>query len=81
VIGDVKAAAFEEQSGPGADFLFHPAMPPFFPRTKLLRADPQRIRGNGADDLKLVAAFFANVFVSGHRLMAGGFYSALPESV
>src|SRR5205823_12622531 len=36
VIGDIKAAAFENQSRTRADFLFDLAVPPFFLRAKVL---------------------------------------------
>ena len=75
VIGDVKAAAFEKQTGAHADFPFYLAVPPFFLRAKIFGTNFQRRRGNGLKGLKFAAAFPANIFVGRHEKFANKFFT------
>src|SRR6266566_717888 len=67
IIGSVKARALEYQASAGADGAFDLAFAPAFPGAKGFRADGQRPGGNGLNSLKLMSAFFANVFVGRHN--------------
>ena len=58
--------AFDQQAGPGADFLGDLAATPLFPGANIGRADLQRLGGDGMSRLKLMAAFLADVIVGRH---------------
>jgi len=69
IISDVESAAFEDQSGPSANHLFHLALAPRFQGTKLLGADRQRFGRHRLGNLKFVLTFRAQVLVRRHTLI------------
>ena len=70
VIGDVKAAALEDQPRAAADFFFTRPRPHFFLVQTVFGTNFQRGGGHGLAGLKLKSAFFTDVFVSRHGFSA-----------
>src|SRR5215831_1673600 len=62
IVGDVEAAAFENQACAGADLLVDLAPAPLFAGAQVLRADLQRLIRDGLKQLKFVSAFGAGIF-------------------
>jgi hypothetical protein len=66
IIGDVKAAAFEEQTSAAADGAFHFSFAPTFLGTGGFGAGRERFSRDGLKLVELVSALFADVFICRH---------------
>ncbi len=66
VIGDIKAAAFEEQTGAAADGASDFSLAPAFPGAGDFGAGCERFCRDGLNLFKLVSALFADVFICRH---------------
>jgi hypothetical protein len=67
IIRDVKAAAFENQTGARADGAFHFSFTPPFLSAGILGAELQRLGRDRLKNIKLVAALFTDVLICWHN--------------
>lgn len=74
VVGDVKSASFEEESGAGADGAFDRSLSPGFLEANGFWADGEGFVFHGLEDFEFAAAFAAEIFVCRHGSFLGVLY-------